>query len=720
VPTFQRAGKEPTGPVVESSVPPPARDHRFETTASRSRHDLAFGLFKKMPRGRKPTIQDAISSTVFSHRRHDDGLLDFPAENLFSSRGIGTLLTEFLTNPTPDRKMRFEHELRGAIRAYDSSVSSSSCRPVLSEDPIHGGPSTARLPQENQESSGVAEGDRTGRPASRDVSPAEYSYEERAPVRTALCHTMYRLHARDPSVVNQLLDWISADPQLSAYIENIPRLTAGRPHPPAELCLSHMVELMLQQESRTLRRDMGFTWEGPRSVPRNLQTATKTLKALQDTVSETLRREERTAAVRVPAVISDYLTLKVALEREKQDSLSAVATRLASEQARREWDEAVTFAFAIYGNGAVPAHTLGPRHDRHGTRTVGLPSRTLQERRASASVKEFAAPERPIAKTVQEKKQTNDRAAPGNEPVASNKTPSRSVQGIGQRAYHAASSIEPASSERQSARTHEEAGRTAKRAAFADDKGDEDEVSRSRSLAMRARVILNHPNLPCSDTVVQALVAKAREDSGFAELLEHVDGGHGNIIPKPDKLQIFQSKLNKISKRSNDAQEDAGPAAVTAEPEKLLPELWPLRIISSYKRLQEQLDQGSPRQETRSGKSRVKYVGHAKSGTGRDFHDMAYPLNLLPKETWRALHSGEPEKALCSYCLRLYKAPSHQQKLFLVAERLSWPAGSFGMKARGKNEQALWEVNFKLGIEEPVLVASQPTVMGGENSKKNR
>ncbi|KAI7237971.1 hypothetical protein KC330_g2865 [Hortaea werneckii] len=104
----------------------------------------------------------------------------------------------------------------------------------------------------------------------------------------------------------------------------------------------------------------------------------------------------------------------------------------------------------------------------------------------------------------------------------------------------------------------------------------------------------------------------------------------------------------------------------------------------------------------------------------KDQHDVAYPLTLLPKATWTALHNNKPHGAVCARCRKPRQLSAHGRKLFLTAERLSWPRLTFGYKARTGIEEALWPVNFELGVEEPVQFSMQHDIFSAKKSVKNK
>ncbi|KAF2159718.1 hypothetical protein M409DRAFT_29878 [Zasmidium cellare ATCC 36951] len=112
------------------------------------------------------------------------------------------------------------------------------------------------------------------------------------------------------------------------------------------------------------------------------------------------------------------------------------------------------------------------------------------------------------------------------------------------------------------------------------------------------------------------------------------------------------------------------------------------------------------------------YKNHAKSGVGKEFHSVPYPLSLLPKKSWAALNNGAAEGAVCSKCEKARASTAHQRKLYLVAERLSWEIGATSSAARSSNEVALWAVNAELDIFEPA-VDDDEVVIGGRNSRHN-
>ncbi|KAK4502611.1 hypothetical protein PRZ48_006037 [Zasmidium cellare] len=112
------------------------------------------------------------------------------------------------------------------------------------------------------------------------------------------------------------------------------------------------------------------------------------------------------------------------------------------------------------------------------------------------------------------------------------------------------------------------------------------------------------------------------------------------------------------------------------------------------------------------------YKNHPKSGVGKDFHSVPYPLSLLPKKSWEALNNGEAEGAVCAKCDKPRPSTPHQRKLYLVAERLSWEIGATSSAARSSNEVALWAVNAELDIFEPA-VDDDEVKIGGRNSRQN-
>jgi hypothetical protein len=119
----------------------------------------------------------------------------------------------------------------------------------------------------------------------------------------------------------------------------------------------------------------------------------------------------------------------------------------------------------------------------------------------------------------------------------------------------------------------------------------------------------------------------------------------------------------------------------------------------------------------------TKYRNHKDSGVGEDFHSVPYPLSLMPYDSWYLLHHltdlCEDRQFVCPKCKEPRPKPTpHQRKLFLVAERLSWEDGIVPTRDKDANQEQLWEVNFELGITEPVIEDpnEQP---GGRESRKN-
>ncbi|KAK5123760.1 hypothetical protein LTR85_002396 [Meristemomyces frigidus] len=258
-----------------------------------------------------------------------------------------------------------------------------------------------------------------------------------------------------------------------------------------------------------------------------------------------------------------------------------------------------------------------------------------------------------------------------------------------------------------------------------------DEYSSTRHV----RKVVSHMNTPHQDGDAShaTTTANGRSDPqprtkkevvDETRVLDHVSGAAGHIVPNQDQLRIFKVHTNNVTKLL-EAEKNQQPTDVPAPtPEKVSEAEWPLRFSWSYAKYTDQNGRSSKRSANDSSrhlKATVKYRHHPDCGFNGypHFHEVPYPLSLLPKATFEALDNGGPDGAACSYCRRPYKPSPHQKKLFLVAQRLSWAAGTFGVKARSKNEEALWAVNYELGIEELVMLASQESVSGGKQSGKN-
>ncbi|RMX81503.1 hypothetical protein D0869_06763 [Hortaea werneckii] len=156
-------------------------------------------------------------------------------------------------------------------------------------------------------------------------------------------------------------------------------------------------------------------------------------------------------------------------------------------------------------------------------------------------------------------------------------------------------------------------------------------------------------------------------------------------------------------------------------PEPLSSEKWPLKVSPQYKTHIEWIKKRGGRIPVEKKPS--KYLAHPNSFIQmhwKDLHDVAYPLTLLPKATWTALHNNKPHGAVCVRCRKPRRISAHDRKLFLTAERLSWPRLTFGYKARTGIEEALWPVNFELGVEEPVQFSMQHDIFSAKKSVKNK
>ncbi|KAF2091437.1 hypothetical protein K490DRAFT_60878 [Saccharata proteae CBS 121410] len=122
----------------------------------------------------------------------------------------------------------------------------------------------------------------------------------------------------------------------------------------------------------------------------------------------------------------------------------------------------------------------------------------------------------------------------------------------------------------------------------------------------------------------------------------------------------------------------------------------------------------------------VRVMNHPLSSSGQAFHLLPYPLGLMPYSNWCRLHHREvsraPEKRdfRCPVCNKYRGEPSaHKQKLFLVAERLSWRDGLVSSAERSLNEELNRVVNCRLGVTGRAAEELYQ-VPGGEQSRKNQ
>ncbi|KAI7218601.1 hypothetical protein KC333_g3494 [Hortaea werneckii] len=216
-------------------------------------------------------------------------------------------------------------------------------------------------------------------------------------------------------------------------------------------------------------------------------------------------------------------------------------------------------------------------------------------------------------------------------------------------------------------------------------------------LATRIRIIRSMSSFTSSDPIVRELVVRANAEAEFAQTLDQVAQGNDNTSTKRTPLETFRQAIEATK---NDIER---PPAMRGLPERLSSEKWPLKVSPQYKTHIEWTKRRGERIPVEKKPS--KYLAHPDSFIQmhwKDHHDVAYPLTLLPKATWTALHNNKPHGAVCARCRRPRHLSPHDRKLFLTAERLSWPRLTFGYKARTGIEEALWPVNFELGIEEPV------------------
>ncbi|KAI9776145.1 MAG: hypothetical protein M1839_000561 [Geoglossum umbratile] len=125
------------------------------------------------------------------------------------------------------------------------------------------------------------------------------------------------------------------------------------------------------------------------------------------------------------------------------------------------------------------------------------------------------------------------------------------------------------------------------------------------------------------------------------------------------------------------------------------------------------------------GIPQARHHPHPDCRSGTNFHSVPYPLNLLPYQSWCALHFRKPGPSgaleiQCPVCATPQPASAHHQKLFLVAERLLFDLERTPTAVRQKNEEANWGVNFQLGILDPFVEDLQGHISGGKHSRAKR
>ncbi|RMY53384.1 hypothetical protein D0865_05281 [Hortaea werneckii] len=234
-------------------------------------------------------------------------------------------------------------------------------------------------------------------------------------------------------------------------------------------------------------------------------------------------------------------------------------------------------------------------------------------------------------------------------------------------------------------------------------------------LATRIRIIRTMSSFTSSDPIVRELVVLANAEAEFAQTLDQVAQGNNNTSTRRTPLETFRQAIEAIK---NDIER---PPAMRGLPEPLSSEEWPLKVSPQYKTHMEWTKKRGERIPVEKKPS--KYLAHPDSFIQmhwKDHHDVAYPLTLLPKATWTVLHNNKPHGAICAHCRRPRQLSAHDRKLFLTAERLSWPRLTFGYKARTGIEEALWPVNFELGVEEPVQFSMHHDIFSAKKSVKNK
>ncbi|KAI7085938.1 hypothetical protein KC356_g5455 [Hortaea werneckii] len=249
---------------------------------------------------------------------------------------------------------------------------------------------------------------------------------------------------------------------------------------------------------------------------------------------------------------------------------------------------------------------------------------------------------------------------------------------------------------------------------------DIDELSNEdlQILATRIKITRDMSSFTSSDPIVRELVVQARAEAGFAKTLDQVAQGNDNTSTKRTPLETFRQAIKAIK------QDIERPPTMRGLPEPLSPEQWPLNVSPQYTTYMKRSTEHGHRMPIE--KRPTKYLAHPDSFIQmhwKDYHDVAYPLTLLPQATWNALHNvndNKPHSAVCARCRRPRQLSPHDRKLFLTAERLSWPRLTFGYKARTGIEEALWPVNFELGVEEPVQFSMHHDIFSAKKMVKNR
>ncbi|RMZ03066.1 hypothetical protein D0862_05800 [Hortaea werneckii] len=250
---------------------------------------------------------------------------------------------------------------------------------------------------------------------------------------------------------------------------------------------------------------------------------------------------------------------------------------------------------------------------------------------------------------------------------------------------------------------------------------DIDELSNEdlQILATRIKIIRSMSSFTSPDRIVEELVVHANAEAGFAQTLDQVAQGNDDTSTKRTPLETLRQTIKAIK------QDIERPPAMRGLPEPLPQDQWPLNVSPQYTTYMKRSTEHGHRIPIE--KRPTKYLAHPDSFIQmhwKDHHDVAYPLTLLPKATWNALHNAlhndKPRGAVCARCRRPRQLSAHDRKLFLTAERLSWPRLTFGYKARTGIEEALWPVNFELGVEEPVQFSMHHDIFSARKSVKNK
>lgn len=208
------------------------------------------------------------------------------------------------------------------------------------------------------------------------------------------------------------------------------------------------------------------------------------------------------------------------------------------------------------------------------------------------------------------------------------------------------------------------------------------DASALQVLAVRARAILHHPTLKTEDALLSKIVGHASRSTSFASVLQNVAGAACNALPNASQLAMLQRTVESFAKSIEGTRTDGSDESDGESHPNVAKSRYQHRLNEDAANAADAATSRDTRRVNISGsvhKPLIKYKEHPDTRALSDWKTEPYPLRLLHHTTRTALQKNKLDSAICARCLGPRPLTACDRKLFLVAERLSWPISNTTM-----------------------------------------